>query len=122
MSKRWTKEDEAILIRLLADFPIKVVARKLGRSIDACRQRYRRKGYALTGIAETRMTPEQRTEWGISAKARLRNYGISQKSVAEIYGCGCHFLCSAMSGKMSLTGETAQKIEHAIEAARIAAE
>jgi hypothetical protein len=110
------------LIRLLADFPIKVVARKLGRSIDACRQRYRRKGYSLTGIAETRMTAEQRTEWGISAKARLRNYGISQKSVAEIYGCGCHFLCSAMSGKMSLTGETAQKIEHAIEAARIAAE
>lgn len=117
MSKRWTKEQDSTLIRLMSDNPLSIVSEKMGRSKYSCYMRYRRKGYTLTDRSETKMTQQDKILWGLKAKQRMIANDVSQRTVAEIYGCGYSFICNALNARRALTGETAMKIEVSIDKA-----
>jgi hypothetical protein len=88
-------------------------AEATGRSIMACYCRYRYKGY----IGPRRLSTEEKIEFAKQIRSTMLMYDISQRILAEEYGCGAEYLCGilAKEGKKSLTTETADKIRDSLD-------
>lgn len=117
MAARWTKEETALLIKLMAnDTPQSEISKYINRTGLACWSRYHYLGYRATNRNLTRLTQDQRFTWARGARSRAKLYGITQRMIADTCGLPQSYVCEVLSINVakSFTTEIVDRIDRAI--------